>query len=150
MIIDYNNEHPRHYSQEKKLLSLHDEFREHVLMVLVLLQEKWQPTIIYGYRSEKVQRDIYNRKRSSILFGFHNTVYKPTIPEPRSLAVDIIDRRQAWEGPRAMEFFKDLGQVANDLGLYWGGDWKKPDYAHVQLVGNEHLERVKKEGTYWL
>jgi hypothetical protein len=38
-----------------------------------------------------------------------------------------------------------VGEEAKKQNLYWGGDWKKPDWAHVQLVPNSQLKRLKKE-----
>lgn len=51
-------------------------------------------------------------------------------------AADIIDRRWGWDGPCANKnhrFWRDLGAVAKNNGLEWGGDWKKRDVAHVQM-----------------
>ena len=47
-------------------------------------------------------------------------------------AVDIVDRRRGWENvPKG--FWKDLGVIAKKHGCAWGGDWKKPDVAHVEM-----------------
>lgn len=47
-------------------------------------------------------------------------------------AVDIVDRRDGWDIPKH-RFWTDLGHFAKKYGCEWGGDWKKPDYAHVQM-----------------
>lgn len=47
-------------------------------------------------------------------------------------AVDIVDGRFGWH-PRDPRFWTDLGQLAKKYGCEWGGDWKTPDVAHVQL-----------------
>jgi peptidoglycan L-alanyl-D-glutamate endopeptidase CwlK len=48
-------------------------------------------------------------------------------------AVDIVDRRKGWD-IADQEFWKDLGALAKQYGCEWGGDWKKPDPAHVQMA----------------
>ena len=41
-------------------------------------------------------------------------------------------------------FWTALGEEAKAQSLYWGGDWKDfKDVAHVQLVPNSDLHRVK-------
>ena len=47
-------------------------------------------------------------------------------------AVDIVDRRFGWEIPQK-KFWKDLGELAKENGCAWGGDFKKPDPAHVEM-----------------
>lgn len=55
-------------------------------------------------------------------------------------AADIVDARYLWGGPAGhlnFAFWKELGGYAKSVGLEWGGHWKKPDVAHVQLT---HIE----------
>lgn len=47
-------------------------------------------------------------------------------------AVDIVDRRRGWDIPNA-HFWTDLGALAKQHGCAWGGDWSKPDPAHVEM-----------------
>lgn len=47
-------------------------------------------------------------------------------------AVDIVDRRYGWDIAKP-QFWKDLGFFAKRHGCAWGGDWKKPDPAHVEM-----------------
>lgn len=46
-------------------------------------------------------------------------------------AVDIVSKRHGWSPHPG--FWKDLGAIAKKYGCEWGGDWKKPDPAHVQM-----------------
>lgn len=39
--------------------------------------------------------------------------------------------------------YKKIGPVARALGLYWGGDWSKPDRPHVQMLDNDRLDAVR-------
>jgi peptidoglycan LD-endopeptidase CwlK len=47
-------------------------------------------------------------------------------------AVDVVDRRLGWN-VRNKKFWSDLGELAKANGCAWGGDWKKPDPAHVEM-----------------
>lgn len=46
-------------------------------------------------------------------------------------AVDIVSSRHGWH-PDSL-FWRDLGALAKQYGCEWGGDWDKPDPAHVQM-----------------
>jgi hypothetical protein len=48
-------------------------------------------------------------------------------------AVDIVDKKRGWDIADP-NFWKDLGAIAKSYGCEWGGDWKKPDVAHVQMT----------------
>ena len=48
-------------------------------------------------------------------------------------AVDIVDRKKGWDIGEP-GFGSDLGSLAKKYGCEWGGDWKKPDLAHVQMT----------------
>jgi len=47
-------------------------------------------------------------------------------------AVDIVDRRYGWNIPNT-RFWDDLGVLAKKHGCSWGGDWRNPDRAHVEM-----------------
>ena len=134
------------WTQDKKLLSMNPSLRPKVQAVLSgLTQAGFQPKIFYGWRSVVVQLQLFNAGNSKVKFSFHNG-QKPD-GTPNSYAADIIDARYAWS-PQAESsgFWKALGAQAKMQGLYWGGDWSSfRDWAHVQLVANVELARVKKE-----
>jgi hypothetical protein len=46
-------------------------------------------------------------------------------------AVDIVDRKRGWQAQPG--FWKDLGLLAAKYGCEWGGNWKDPDPAHVEM-----------------
>jgi Putative peptidoglycan binding domain/D-alanyl-D-alanine carboxypeptidase len=134
------------WSQEKKVLSMHPDFRPKVLEVVAALKQRgFQPKIFYGWRSVAVQLQLYNRGTSKVKFSFHNA-QKPD-GTPNAHAADIIDARYAWSAQAETSgFWKALGEEAKMRGLYLGGDWSSfRDYAHVQLVPNSQLAKVKRE-----
>lgn len=134
------------WPQEKKLLSMTPPLRPKVSAVLAALQAGgFEPRIFFGWRSVAVQLQLYKAGRSKVRFSFHNA----QLPDgtPNAYAADIIDRRYAWtDQAESSGFWKALGAAAKGEGLYWGGDWKSfRDWAHVQLVDNNELARVKRE-----
>ncbi|MBT1074309.1 peptidoglycan-binding protein [Geobacter grbiciae] len=134
------------WSQEKKLQSMHPELRQKVAAVLQALAGRgFQPKIFYGWRSVAVQMQLYYQGNSKVKFSFHNAQYPDGTPN--AYAADIVDSRFGW-APEAEQtgFWKALGEEAKELGLVWGGDWVNfRDWAHVQLVPNDELGRVKRE-----
>ena len=134
------------WSQAKKLQSLHPDFRPQVEALMAqLARADYRPKIVFGWRSVAVQRELYPNKRTTVLFSFHNA-QRPD-GTPCAYAVDLIDSRYAW-GPEAERsgYWRTLGSEARKLGLYWDGDWVTfKDWAHVQLVDNDELARIKAE-----
>ena len=132
--------------QDKKLQSMNLSLRPKVQAVLeALTQRGFQPKIFYGWRSVAVQLQLFQQGNSKVKFSFHNA-QRPD-GTPNSYAADIIDSRYGWS-PQAETsgFWKALGEEAKKQTLYWGGDWSSfRDWAHVQLVANSELGRVKAE-----
>lgn len=86
----------------------------------------WQPVIAEGLRTKAEQREKVRQ-------GFSKTMNSRHLS---GLAVDIIDRRWGWAGPCAdkdHQFWIDLANVAEDLGLFSGRNWRMKDVAHVEL-----------------
>jgi hypothetical protein len=134
------------WPQDKKLQSMKPEMAAKVRAVLDrLAQRGFQPKVFFGWRSVLVQAQLFADGKSKVRFSFHNA----QLPDgtPQSYAADIIDSRFAWgKEAETSGFWKALGEEARTQGLVWGGDWKSfPDVAHVQLVANSELSRVKQE-----
>ena len=134
------------WTQDKKILSMNPLLRPKVQAILIgLNQAGFQPKVFYGWRSVAVQLQLFNAGHSKVKFSFHNA--QQPDGRPNSYAADIIDARYAWsDKAQSSGFWKALGAEAKKQGLYWGGDWSSfRDWAHVQLVTNGELARVKKE-----
>ena len=134
------------WPQEKKLLSMTPDLRPKVNAVLGALKKRgFNPTVFYGWRSIAVQLQLYSQGNSIVKFSFHNA-QKPD-GTPNSYAADIIDSRYGWlKQADTSGFWKALGEEAKKQSLHWGGDWASfRDWAHVQLVPNSQLSRIKQE-----
>jgi peptidoglycan L-alanyl-D-glutamate endopeptidase CwlK len=134
------------WSQEKKLSSVHPDLRPKLNAVLAGLAKRgFQPKIFFGWRSVAVQLEIFKKGNTKVKFSFHNA--QTPDGTPNAYAADIIDTRYGWS-PQAEStgFWQALGEEAKLQGLHWGGDWTTfRDWAHVQLVDNPQLARVKLE-----
>lgn len=40
--------------------------------------------------------------------------------------------------------YKKLGPVGRSLGLFWGGDWSRPDRPHFQMLDNDQLATIRE------
>ena len=124
--------------------SLSTEFQRRVDAVLEELRAKrWMPVIFHGRRTEKQQQEKVAAGVSPTLKSWHVASTRKSVQtngiywDVRGEAADIVDARYLWSGPAAdldYSFWKDLGTAAKRQGLEWGGDWKKRDVAHVQLI----------------
>lgn len=144
-LIQWNGDSTQ-WSQEKKLLSMTPDLRPKVQAVLDALKQRgFNPTVFYGWRSVAVQLQLYNQGNSKVKFSFHNA-QKPD-GTPNSHAADIVDSRYVWSNQADTSgYWKALGEEAKKQSLYWGGDWTSfRDWAHVQLVPNSQLSRIKGE-----
>jgi peptidoglycan L-alanyl-D-glutamate endopeptidase CwlK len=134
------------WPHDKKLESMHPDLRPKVAAVLEALSKRgFEPKVHFGWRSVAAQLEIVKKGHSTVKFSFHNAQQKDGTPN--SYAADIIDVRYAWSHAADVAgFWTALGDEAKAQGLCWGGDWKTfKDVAHVQLVPNADLHRVKEE-----
>ncbi|MBL8471200.1 MAG: M15 family metallopeptidase [Rhodocyclaceae bacterium] len=145
VITDWSGDSSQ-WTQEKKIASLNAAMRPKVQAVVSALAGRgFLPKIFFAWRSVAVQLEIVRKGHSKVKFSFHNA----QLPDgtPNAYAADIIDQRWAWSDAAEQNGFWDaLGEEAKKVGLFWGGDWKTfRDVAHVQLVDNPELARVKRE-----
>ncbi len=132
------------WPQPRKLASLHPQFRRQVVTLIDRLRDDgFRPVVVYGWRSVAVQDRLFRAGTSTVRFSFHNAQTPDGLPA--AWAADLVDERWYWREPDAHVFFRALGKAAKAQGLVWGGDWKSPDWAHVQGRRNAELAAVRRE-----
>jgi len=134
------------WSEEKKLRSMHPDLQRKVQAVLQALKKRgYKPKIDNAWRPQNVQAKLFQQGRSRLQFSFHNA--QNPDGTPNAYAADIVDARYGWRPEAAASgFWKALGEEAKNQGLYWGGDWPSfRDFAHVQLLPNSQLNRIRHE-----
>jgi hypothetical protein len=136
------------WSQEKKLESMHTDLRPRVKGVLKgLAAQGFQPIIFYGWRSVKVQQEKLKRGYSHVTFSFHNATNRDGTP--CAYAADVVDQRWYWKSDAEKNgYWIAVGAEAKANNLYWGGTWKHPDWAHVQLLPNTQLKHIRRACGY--
>jgi peptidoglycan L-alanyl-D-glutamate endopeptidase CwlK len=145
MQIDWKGDSSK-WDEDKKLASLDSVLRNKTRRILERLKAQgFKPKIFYAWRSVAVQRELVRQGNSTVKFSFHNAQYKNG--QPRAYAIDVIDRRWAWEPKAAQNGFWDaLGKAGKDEGLFWGGDWTSiKDMAHLQSFPNSKLAEIKRQ-----
>ena len=117
-------------TEEDVILSLDVAMQQPIRNVLATLQAKgWQTRVKFGHRTVIEQKQIVDRGHSNAPFSHHTTYSEDGTPA--ALAVDIIDRRYAWNIDTNHQFWADLGEACVSEGLLWGGNWTSfQDVAH--------------------
>lgn len=113
---------------------LDPEFMQRLLVVFRLMKERhgYEMVLIEGYRSPERQASLFE-------LGAHVTQAAANMSyHQHGLAADsaffrdgkvVISERDPW----AMRGYQLYGEIAAQVGLTWGGNWKMQDYGHVEL-----------------
>lgn len=101
-------------------------FRERLERVLgAMSRAGWQPLVWEGYRSPERAAQLAKGPHRAIALSMHTL----------GAAADVVNGANPanpWQAPDA--FWADLGRLAEQEGLTWGGQWSPPDRPHVQAV----------------
>lgn len=112
---------------------LDPEFAQRLLLIFKIMREQhgYEMTLLEGYRSPERQNDLSR-------MGLHVTNAKAFQSYHQfGLAADcafvqggkiVISERDVW----AMNGYTLYGQVAESVGLHWGGRWKMLDLGHTE------------------
>lgn len=121
-----------HASRNWQLLDA--EFVQRLLISFRLMEQRhgYRMTLIEGYRSPERQAQLFDQ-------GSHVTRAKANMSYHQyGLAADsaflrdgkiVISERDPW----TMRGYELYGQIAEELGLTWGGRWQFRDFGHVEL-----------------
>lgn len=123
------------------ITDLHPSLQAKVEELRVLCKKKGLQLLITScVRDKKEQEDCVRRGTSS--------VHYPNSHHNWGTAFDFCKNVKGHEYDDG-EFFKEVGRLAEDIGLEWGGNWKKPDRPHIQLKewGSTTAKLVSKYGT---
>ena len=62
-------------------------------------------------------------------------------------AVPMIHGKPAWNYKKNEGVWSELGSVATNLGINWGGNWKRPkDYPHCQIATTSNPLKIGVQG----
>lgn len=132
---------------------LHPEFKQKILIWLAHCVKAGLNIVVIETKRDKIVQEAYyaqGRKSLSEVNELRKKAGLPAITEAENkkqvtwtldsphlygLALDFvpinpITKKADWND---LESFKKAGKIAKDLGLEWGGDWRTPDYPHIEM-----------------
>jgi len=113
---------------------LHTDFRQRLLLTFKIMEREhgYQMVMLEGYRSperqDKLAQQGPNITNAKAFQSYHQYGLAADSAFLRNGKV-VISEKDPW----AMQGYKLYGQVAESVGLGWGGRWKLMDFGHVEL-----------------
>lgn len=121
-------------------------FTQRLLVVFKLMKERhgYDMVLIEGYRSPERQARLYEQGAHVTRVGANMSYHQYGLAADSAFYRDgkvVISERDPW----AMRGYQLYGEVAEQVGLTWGGRWKMQDYGHVELRRSGVLGRDSKQ-----
>jgi peptidoglycan L-alanyl-D-glutamate endopeptidase CwlK len=117
----------------RKWDKINPRYKQRLLMVFKIMREQhgYELVLLEGYRSPERQNSLsanLNTTRAKGYQSYHQFGLAADIAFKRNGKV-VISERDPW----AMRGYELYGQVAESVGLTWGGRWKSiKDYGHTE------------------
>lgn len=110
------------------------EFVHRLLIVFKLMKERhgYQLVLIEGYRSPERQQELMAQGPHVTRAGANMSYHQYGLAADVAFFVNgkvVISERD----PQIMRGYELYGEIAEQVGLTWGGRWKMQDYGHVEL-----------------
>ncbi|RKG29628.1 M15 family metallopeptidase [Acinetobacter tianfuensis] len=138
---------------DRKWHKMNPRFKQRLLMVIKTMREQhgYEMVLLEGYRSPQRQNSLatnINTTRARGYQSYHQFGLAADIAFKRNGKV-VISERDPW----AMRGYQLYGQVAESVGLTWGGRWKSiQDYGHTEyrmpglVKTKEMADKLTSEG----
>jgi len=119
---------------------LDDDFSQKLLHLFQQLHEEgYDMVLLEGYRSPERQQKLADEgpqvTRAGAFQSYHQYGLAADCAFLREGKI-VISERDPW----AMRGYQRYGELAEALGLTWGGRWKMMDFGHVELRGTRKLD----------
>lgn len=113
---------------------LDQEFTQRLLVVFKLMKERhgYDMVLLEGYRSPERQAKLREQGSNVTQVGANMSYHQYGLAADSAFFRDgkvVISERDPW----AMRGYELYGEIAAQVGLTWGGNWKMQDYGHVEL-----------------
>lgn len=118
---------------DRKWHKMNPRYKQRLLMVIKIMREQhgYELVLLEGYRSPQRQNSLASNKNTTLARGYqsyHQFGLAADVAFKRNGKV-IISERDPW----AMRGYQLYGEVAESVGLIWGGRWKSiQDYGHTE------------------
>ena len=133
-----------HASRNWNLLD--QAFTQRLLIVFKLMKERhgYDMVLIEGYRSPERQAKLFEQGAHVTQAGANMSYHQYGLAADSAFYRDgkvVISERDPW----AMRGYQLYGEIAQQVGLTWGGNWKMQDYGHVELRRSGVLGRSSSQ-----
>lgn len=125
---------PQLAGADRKWEQLHADFRQRLLLAFKLMRERhgYEMALIEGYRSPERQTLLQSLGPSVTNAGAFQSYHQYGLAADCAFLRDgqlVISERDPW----AMRGYVLWGEIAESIGLTWGGRWTLMDFGHVEL-----------------
>jgi peptidoglycan LD-endopeptidase CwlK len=113
---------------------LESDFRQRLLLIFKIMREQhgYEMALIEGYRSPERQDQLAalgdHVTKAGAFMSFHQYGMAADNGFYRN-GILVLSEKDPW----AMRGYELYGQVAESVGLTWGGRWKLSDLGHIEL-----------------
>lgn len=109
-------------------------FTQRLLVVFKLMKERYgyDMVLIEGYRSPERQARLFEQGTNVTQAAANMSYHQYGLAADAAFYRDgkvVISETDPW----AMQGYQRYGEIAEQVGLTWGGNWKMKDYGHVEL-----------------
>jgi peptidoglycan L-alanyl-D-glutamate endopeptidase CwlK len=113
---------------------LDNDFSQRLLLTFKIMKERYgyDMTILEGYRSPERQNKLASMGSSVTNAAAYQSYHQFGLAADCAFQRDgklIISEKDPW----AMRGYQLYGEVAESLGMRWGGRWKMMDFGHIEL-----------------
>ena len=113
---------------------LNPDFEQRLLLVFRIMKEKhgYEMALLEGYRSPERQQKLASMGPSVTNAGAFQSWHQYGLAADSAFVRNgriVISEKDPW----AMRGYQLYGEVAESVGLTWGGRWKMMDFGHTEL-----------------
>ncbi|PWF39411.1 M15 family peptidase [Massilia glaciei] len=132
--VELQQERPMLVSASRDWTRMNDAYTQRLLMVFKIMKERngYDMAILEGYRSPERQNVLAsmgaNVTNAAAFQSWHQYGLAADCAFLRNGKV-VISEKDPW----AMRGYLLYGEVAESMGLTWGGRWKMMDFGHTEL-----------------
>ena len=132
--LEIQAERPMINSASRDWQLLHSDFRQLLLRAYKIMAEKYGYTmvLIEGYRTPARQDSLAALGPNVTNARAYQSYHQHGLAADSAFLHDgkiVISEKNPW----AMKGYQLFGEVAESVGLTWGGNWKMMDLGHVEL-----------------
>lgn len=143
MTAEVRAERPLLATASRNWQQMDGDFEQRLLMIFKIMERDhgYKMVLLEGYRSPERQNMLAKMGGHVTNAGAFQSYHQYGLAADCAFMRDgkvVISEKDPW----AMRAYQVYGQVAESLGLVWGGRWKMMDFGHVELRKPKVLGRV--------